>query len=256
MSSAKIKKYLKKITLFLKTNNIKIIKEIDYLIKSKTNSDFITSAYKISKDELYNIIQLLKYTDNSLEEIYIKYNKYLNRKKGGTKTNGKLLKNITNITNVAKVEGTKLANNIITHQSDQLKNKIQTSVNNSINNNVDKITTDPFSFLNIFSTSSNNSTNNINNAIHAVTQDKSVQNKSVQNKFNIEKSMTDKILNEVEKILNKLMKDLIVPTIENKFDELAKKCEQSGGFEIICKCCDCAKDGYVFSSEENIKCSA
>lgn len=44
------------------------------------------------------------------------------------------------------------------------------------------------------------------------------------------------------------------PEIFKKLFEQNEQIEQTGG-AIKCGCCDCSKDGYVFTNEENQKCS-
>lgn len=71
------------------------------------------------------------------------------------------------------------------------------------------------------------------------------------------KDIKTDLLKQIQERIDVLIAKLYPEISEAVANEMKKFSTQSGGSvgHGDCKCCDCAKDGYVFSDEENKKCS-
>lgn len=107
--------------------------------------------------------------------------------------------------------------------------------------------------------------NNIKNLNSKIMQ---IDNKTSNLEINIKKNMknlTSEILDGIQKTLDELMEDKVYPEFKNiiskEFNVFTENIQHGGKNKtkeekIICKCCDCARDGYIFTeNEDNEKCS-
>ena len=236
------KEHLKNFIKLCKKKPVSVIKLISEELNNKVGINQIATKYDIPVEQILAASKIAELSADSLEYIYNKYHDM--KKKGGkggkgsnvpnfgalaTKTKNDVKANISNAENDAGVDGDTDtdANADANANGEDHPSKFEQTVENSLNMlntniiNVDK----KIIFLN----------SKINSTIEENTQ-----------------AITKKISSIVEEN-SKEMNIELLKQIQEKIDELLEKINlnQSGGANNnICKCCDCAKDGYVFSEDD------
>lgn len=299
----KIKSHLKKFIQICKRYDINVIKLIQDDIKNNVPEKTILEKYEISEDEINSSKQLVLFTEETLDDIYLKYHNI--KKRGG---NPKFSLSKIKMPNTSKIFGSvkSQAKRQIDRNKDKLTQHVQEQIDSKVDDVVEGVAAGAtFSLFNLFNstdqashtqeaedqeptvkpsskssestklsdktdTQSNTQVLPILKSVHKqVTELPKKIDDSLKKEFvaasreldkkleETEKALTKKILDEIQDKLNDLVKDIIPEIKEIVKDQFDEHTKQTGGSKevndvtIICKCCDCAKDGYIFSDIEN-----
>lgn len=213
---------LKNYITLCKRQDFDLINNISQDINVKYDVTILAQKYNVSTEEIIGLANIMKIQNDSnvLSDIY---NTYYDYKIGGNKFS-KAFQNIGKNFSKGLKNASKSVSESVKKTAKKAANEAKTTVSNTVKNESEKLSNTLHE--NINNLSNNNKTNNINEI------------KDIKKRLN-------KIENDMKQIINDINE------IKNSFADTASGDGQTGGTQINCACCDCAKDGYIFTDEEN-----